>query len=370
MTTLFARNRIQKLFVPLFLFLVGMPAMASGYEPAFAQGEPARSAVGTDLVIEKGEKVDGHVSVTSGNLLVKGEVHGDAIVVFGSVDIEGSVMGDVHVVGGNVTLRSTAVVEGEIDYAGGKLVQEPGAKIAGPVSQVKIPLMENGIGGAVPGSTGSSAQFWRAPFEHIGTLFVWGLLSLLVLVVSVVLVVVAPLRVRVASATLEVEGRPSAVVGIITAGLLGPLVATLVLLLMITVVGWVFIPVVVALVGAMLACGLAVVGVWLGRRINQTAHQEPLQKPTPMLVQMLLGMAAILCSTVVPAALVPAGWIAATLLGLLYVTGCIGLGSIVLSRMGTLPPARRQRRYPGLQGARGPSNTMPLGSLPPGSGEK
>jgi len=54
MTTLLSRNRIQKLFVPLFLFLLGMTALASGYEPAFAQGAPARSSVGTDNNRERG----------------------------------------------------------------------------------------------------------------------------------------------------------------------------------------------------------------------------------------------------------------------------------------------------------------------------
>jgi hypothetical protein len=370
MNSLISRNRIQGLFVPLFLFMLGLPALASHSEPAFAEGDPARSAVGTDLVVAKGEKVAGHVSVTKGNLFVKGEVLGDAIVVFGSADIEGRVAGDVHVVGGDVTLRSTSLVEGKLDYAGGKLIREPGAKVLGAINVVDLPLVENNATGPATRLSESSIHGWRTPFERIGSLFVWGLLSVVVLTLSVVLVLVTPRRVRVAAATLEAVGRPSVTLGIITAGLLGPLMGALGMLLMITVVGWVLIPVMVAGVAVMLTSGLAIVGVWLGRRIYQTTHQEPLQKPTPMLVQMLLGVAAILCSTVLPAALVPVGWVAGTLLGLLYVAACIGLGSILLSRMGTLPPARRQHRYPVSPGSHGPSNTMPLGSLPPNGGEK
>lgn len=356
--------------MPLFLFMLGLPALASWGEPAFAEGDPARSAVGTDLVVEKGEKVEGHVSVTKGNLFVKGEVLGDAIVVFGSADIEGRVSGDVHVVGGDVTLRSTALVEGKIDYAGGKLIKETGAKVLGAVNVIDLPLVEKEATGPVTRLSQTSIYGWHTPFDRVGSLFAWGLLSVVVLTLSVVLALVTPHRVRVAAATLETVGRPSVIVGLITAGLLGPLVGALGMLLMITVVGWVLIPVMVAAVAVMLASGLAIVGVWLGRRIYQTTHQEPLQKPTPMLVQMLLGVAAILCSTVLPAALVPAGWVAGTLLGLLYLAACIGLGSILLSRMGTLAPARRQHRYPVSPGSQGPSNTMPLGSLPPGTGEK
>jgi cytoskeletal protein CcmA (bactofilin family) len=364
MISLYTHNRTKLLIAPVLLLMFAVPILAIVYKPALAEGDPARSAVGTDLVVEKGETVNGHVSVTGGNLTVKGEVLGDAIVVFGNADIEGKITGDVYVVNGNVTLRSTALVEGELDYSDGTLTQEEGARILGSINKGDMPLLgvENGIGGPISDPSQSMSQIWRTPFERIGAIFVWGLVSLVTLALSVVLVVVVPRRVRVASATLEVEGGPSAMLGIISAVLLGAATALVIPLLMLSVVGWVLIPVVVALVVATLSSGLAIVGVWLGRRIYQTAHHEPLQRPTPMLVHMLLGVAALLCSTIVPAALVPVGWVAGLLLALLYVAGCIGLGSILLSRLGTLPPARRHRRYPATPGASGSANTMPLGS--------
>ncbi|HKP51931.1 MAG TPA: polymer-forming cytoskeletal protein [Chloroflexia bacterium] len=344
----------------MLLLMLAVPALAIVYKPALAEGDPARSAFGSNLVVEKGETVNGHVSVTSGNLIVKGEVLGDAIVVFGNADIGGKITGDVYVIGGNVTLRATALVEGEIDFSDGVLNRESGARVLGAINQADIPILglENTVGGSMSDPSQPANQIWRTPFERMGAIFVWGLVSLVTLALSVVLVVVVPRRVRVASATLEAEGGPSAMLGIITAVLLAFVTAVVTLLLMVTVVGWVLIPVVIALVVVTLSSGLAIVGVWLGRRIYQTTHHEPLQRPTPMLVHMLLGIATLLCSTVVPAALVPVGWVAGMLLALLYVAGCIGLGSILLSRMGTLPPTRH-RRY---QRASGSASTMPLGS--------
>jgi len=224
--------------------------------------------------------------------------------------------------------------------------------------------LSNSVVSPISGVSDRSIEIWRRPLESIGTLVLWGLISLTTLGITVALVVLAPRRVRVASSTLELEGGSSLILGGIAAGLLGPIVIGLGFLLMITVVGWVLIPLVVALAAIALACGLAIVGVWLGRRVYQSTHHEPLQRPVPLLVQMLLGMGVLLCSTVVPAAIVPVGWIAMTLLGLLYVAGCLGIGAIVLSRLGTLSPAGKQRRNTAPQPARHTGHTMPLTSTP------
>ncbi len=370
MGTLLTRNRITipALGVAL-LFALIMHSLDAGYRPAFASGDPARSAVGSDLVIEKGEVVLGDVSVTGGDLTIRGEVRGDAIVVGGNLAVGGTVTGKIFVVGGSVTLRALSFVGGEVDYSGGELTREAGARVGGAINQTGLPSfgLENSAAGGLVGPPNGVSQFWRTPFEHLGTLFGWGIVSLIVLLISVVLAIVAPLRVRVASATLVSEGRPALTLGLIIAAMLGPLTGAVIAVLMVTVVGWVLIPVVAALLVVALASGLAIMGVWLGRTISQNTHHDDIQRPTPMLVQMLLGMAAILCSTVVPAALVPVGWIATTLIVLLYVAGCIGLGSILLSRLGTLPPARSQNRQPASPVAHSPGNTMPLGSAPPTS---
>src|SRR5688500_19992577 len=78
--------------------------------PVSAQEEPERVAIGSDMLIDSGEVVEGDVSVTNGNLVLKGEVRGDVTVVNGNAEIEGKVAGDVAVTSGKVVLDS----EGEV----------------------------------------------------------------------------------------------------------------------------------------------------------------------------------------------------------------------------------------------------------------
>src|SRR4051794_40876636 len=68
---------------------------------AQAQDGPARSAINSDLTIEKGEVVEGDVSVTGGKLTVYGEVRGKVAVLNGSARVDGKVQGDVAVIGGD-----------------------------------------------------------------------------------------------------------------------------------------------------------------------------------------------------------------------------------------------------------------------------
>jgi hypothetical protein len=167
----------------------------------------------------------------------------------------------------------------------------------------------------------------------------------------------------VTSATLETAGGPSLVVGLIAAGLLGPVIAMVSFVLMITVVGWALVPVVLGVAGAVLVFGLVIASLWVGRRVYDTAHSGPLDKIPPLMFQMLLGLAVLLLCVAVPAALLP-GWIGMLLLGLLYVAACIGLGAAILSRFGTLAPPGLTSRGPYTDQHYGAGPTSPLGPLP------
>src|SRR5215218_2398280 len=88
--------------------LVLWPVLAS------AQGD-SRVAINRDLTIEKGETVDGDVSVTNGNLTILGNVDGEVAVTNGNADIEGEVSGDVTVLfNGSITLGPSAQVGGNL----------------------------------------------------------------------------------------------------------------------------------------------------------------------------------------------------------------------------------------------------------------
>jgi hypothetical protein len=357
--------------------ILALTVLAAYALPARADGEPERVAIGTDLVIAVNETVNGDVSVTGGDLTIEGTVEGDAIVVNGSTFIKGTVGGDVVVTGGSVTLRNGSEVAGDVIYVGGSISQEPGANVLGDVSRLELSLSD--LGNAVPISNVAAPDPQdgsRGPFDRLSTLIILSVLSMGLLAASIALLLALPRRVRITGATLEAEGGASVIVGLISAGLVGPLTALLTSLLMVTGIGWVLIPILWAFVAAFLIFGLVTVSLWLGRRVYDTAftgvvHTSGrhtgqtgiLEKVPPLMFQMLLGLTVILLSVVVPAALI-AGWVAWILLLLVYVAACLGLGAALLSRFGTLMPPKGITRAGRPVEYYGAGNTAPLGSIP------
>jgi hypothetical protein len=156
-----------------------------------------------------------------------------------------------------------------------------------------------------------------------------------------------PRRVRISSSTLESEAGPSIAVGIIASILLAPVGGLITAALAVTVIGIVLIPVVWILIGAVYLYGFVVVAQWLGKRIHDSAHHPDIEEmlaqrssqSVVLVMEVLLGAAAILACTILPAIFVP-GWISILMLGMLYVLACIGIGSGLLSRFGTLQPPK------------------------------
>jgi hypothetical protein len=150
-------------------------------------------------------------------------------------------------------------------------------------------------------------------------------------------------------------------VGLITAFLLWPIVGMVGMVLTISVVGILLVPVLVLGVAVALLFGLVVVSNWLGRRLYQTGYPSAVNSTPQLVVQVLLGMAVLLGSTLVPAAFV-APWVGMLMMALVYFAACVGLGSVILSRLGTLPPPRRVPVA--ASNAQGPAITAPLGQAP------
>jgi hypothetical protein len=357
----------------LFAGLLGISAPL-----AHADGDPEHVVMGHDLTVKSGETLEGDVSVTGGSLFIEGKITGDAVVVNGNAVVSGEVGGDVVVTGGNITLKSGSKVGGNVVYVGGELARDAGSSVQGELSSISIPL--DRLGDAVPGvgavSPPRAQGGLRGPFDRLGLLVGLGIVSLGLVVLSIVLLLAFPQRLRVSGATLEAEGGPSVIVGLITAGLLGPLTALLSFLLMMTVVGWVFVPVLVAASGGVLVFGLVTVSMWLGRRVYNTAYvgvahtgglhsgqTGVLEKVPPLMFQMLLGLIVLLLSAIVPAALM-ANWIGWVMLFLLYVAACLGLGAALLSRFGTLMPRKGLTRSGRPIEHFGAGLTAPLGQLP------
>jgi hypothetical protein len=322
--------------------------------PAHAQDGPERSAVNSDLTIDKDEVVDGDVSVTNGNLVVYGVVHGNAAVVNGSAQIDGRVDGDVVVVGGDISLGPGSTAGRDVASLGGKISRDPAAKVGGVLSAPGMSLegLNNQVHVvAAPPTPVAQAATDSAPaapedtwFDRLVSFFVKGLISLTVLVIGLVVASAVPERVRVAGATLEAEPVPSLIVGLIVSFLLVPVVFILAVVLAISLVGIVLLPVLAVAAGVAWLFGLVTLSSWLGRRVYEAMHQDAPGhgRPLPVPLQVLMGLAVVLGATFLPMLLIR-GPVPVLMGGIIYFAACIGLGAAILSRFGTLaPPARPQ----------------------------
>ena len=326
------RNWIIKalvLAVAALLFTLAQPLA----QPASAQDEPERVAIGSDMLIAEGEVVQGDVSVTNGNLVLQGEVRGDVTVVNGNANIEGKVQGDVAVTSGKVVLGPDSNVSGNVVAIMGDVTRAPGAIVEGSVSDMHNPF--GGTHGVNMVFTDVTPWARNAAGRFAG-MMVWGIFSLVLLLLSALLVSVAPTRTRISADTLQVEVGPSLIVGVITALLLPAAVALVSLALVVTIVGAVLVPVVMIAAGLALLFGLTVISLWMGRHMFASVQHNP-EMSAPLILQVLLGVPVVLICTVVPAALLP-GWVSLLMLPLLYFAACIGLGAVILSRLGTLAP--------------------------------
>ena len=246
----------------------------------------------------------------------------------------------------DIELKGNAFVGGDVTSLGGHVSRDSGATVQGHVNEMANPMqaIQNFVHPDQVGS-GSNELFNGSPFSRIAGLFSVGILSLLILLLSVGAAAVVPSRVRTASATLQAEPGPSIVVGIVTAFLILPAAGLVAAVLTISVVGIILLPVLaLVLLGAFLL-GFVVVSHWLGMHFHNTMQQGgagalSLHAPV-ILIEVLLGGAVILASTLIPLIFLPS-WMWALMLLLVYSITCVGIGATILSRLGTLAPPKQR----------------------------
>ncbi|MDQ6694328.1 MAG: hypothetical protein M3014_07880 [Chloroflexota bacterium] len=337
-----SHKRIAVLVRALIVTLLGSGSLLF-VSLAAAQSGGDKTSVDGDLLIQQGQVVGGNATVTRGNLALHGVVRGSVIVVTGSADIEGSVGGNVAVTGGDLKLGPSSVVGGDVILIGGRLTRDALAQVAGHVTVLAEPTTLTSTSSTVPGgrSTDLVGATFGSSWSRYLLLVGWLALGVIVLLLALVLVAILPERVRVAAATLEVEPRSALLIGAIIALLFWPVVSILAGILAMTVVGLVLVPALVIAAASALLFGLATSGLWLGRRVYDTAHHVPTYGGPHLLLDAGIGASVILCAVVVPSALMQ-GWIASVLWGMLYLVACAGMGATLLSRLGTLAPQGRR----------------------------
>jgi cytoskeletal protein CcmA (bactofilin family) len=357
--------------------------LAFGPAHSEAQGDPDHVAVNRDMTVEKDRAIEGDVSVTNGNLTVYGTVDGDVAVVNGGAVVEGQIDGNLAVLvnggvtlgkgaevtgnviaNGDIVLAAGSSVRGDVTSVGGKVVRDPDATVGGTITAPGISL--NGVSNQVveaptapepapPAQPHTPFSGSDGMFDRFLALVGQGMISLVLLVVGALMAALLPRRIGLSSATLEAEPGPSIVVGLITGFLLVPVIVLAVGVLFITVIGILFIPVLVIAAGLLWLFGLVTVGAWLGRRIYEATHQgAPRQAAPPLMLLVVLGMAVLLGTTLLPSVLSGGVVVKVAMAGLVLLAGSIGLGSAILSRFGTLVPPRHAHLYGGFASPRVP----------------
>lgn len=320
-------------------------------------GDQGTVRFGEDLVVGPGERVRGDAVVFGADALVEpgGLVTGDLAVMGGSATIRGEVLGAVVVFGGGARLEEGCLVSGDVITFGGEVHQSPGARVQGQVLSGFRWAPFAGRFWPWAGQAGepSAAGVERPPLSWAEA-FVAGLLGLLrgivgALVSALLLAGLAilamlflPRHTRQISVCAETAWPASLGLGIL--GALAAIVVALMLVLTLCLapLGLLLL---VAVAGAWIL-GLIAIGLLIGERLFQALNQADVSP----LWQAATGVALLILVSNAPCI----GW--AIGLG----AGCIGLGAVLLTRLGTRP----YQPDPGASPPPAPSVELPAAGPP------
>ncbi len=307
-------TRLAWLMLLVLAFALARPAIGLAAQP-----REDKIIFGGTYTLNSGESLEGSLVVLAGVALLEpdSQVTGDVVVVGGTLRSSGEVSGSMIGVGGLLTLEEGALVGGDVLVLGAQLERQAGARILGEVvNTFSGPLSFNFPGQASPGrvTIGLNPIFSFTWF--IFRAFLWAALAVLVLLFA------PKYTERVTAAAL------SQPVVAWSLGLLTVVVAPVVVILLVATI--IFIPVgalVIFALAALWAFGLVALGLEVGRRLARTLKQDwaPVAQAgvgTLVLIVLVNGVQAV-----VPCV----GWLFPAMVGML------GLGAVLLTRLGTQP---------------------------------
>lgn len=311
---------MRRIALSMWLIVLALGSILAAPRPARAQGQDCLR-VGGDLVISAEDWCQGDAVVVGGSLVVRGRVGGDAVAVGGSVRVSGRVEGDIVSVGGGVYLEAGAVVGGDVTAIGGELQRAPGAVVRGNTLQGRLPL-----GRESPWEGRLASYEWvRYVVAALAAVLAYGLCLLTVLVLRSVW----PRRMRTMVRTLRRNLWASLGMGLAVTLALALALVVLSFVLAVTVIGAFLIPFLFLFVFLLYLVGLTLCGLALGERLITRPEKEP----ASLWLIATVGLAVVVPLVVFPGVLFPClGWLWAV-----AVPG-VGVGAIVLSRVGTLSP--------------------------------
>lgn len=326
--------------IVLVLLLMVVPAVA------FAQdGDGDKFVFGEDYVLPAGEVLHGNLAVVRGTatLEVDSTVKGDVAVMGGQLIVAGTVEGNVAVLGGSVSLADSAVVKGDLASFGGSVERAAGAQLQGET-----------LGGPqLPGDTALPEVNTETPTGGVGRIIrqwiLWQLgalgSGLLLALLGVVAVVLAPKAMGRMATAVATQPAMNFGVGLLTlaVGVLGG--AVLLIACGLGLLVW------LALLVALLV-GWFAVGLWAGQRLLAAIRLRTVSS----LVEVAVGVFGITVLGRLP-------WC----IGFLFmvIVGSIGLGAVVLTRVGsqTLAGPRSAEPLPPAGGSELDAHSLALPDL-------
>lgn len=111
-----------------------LAALVFSFVVALALLPGAAAATGSgDTVVEADERVEGDLTASTGDVVVRGTVDGDVAAMAGSVTVTGEVTGEVSAAAGSVEVGDGATVGGEVGAAAGSVDVGENATVGGEV---------------------------------------------------------------------------------------------------------------------------------------------------------------------------------------------------------------------------------------------
>lgn len=303
-----------------------------------------------DYTLPKNQAIDGSLIVFNGDASIKTQsrVKGDVVVWNGNVDVDGVIEGDLVASNGDIQLNEHAQVQGDVvctwncsiereegSHVGGELIRGPSlrglpfAQLGEPGLSISRPSIE-------------TKPLWLSGPEQ---LLRWILRTVRRVVTVLVLAATAGLVAliwpqatdRVGRAAFESPGA-SLGVGLLTAASAGALIVALTVTICLS-------PAALLIALALGAAGLfgwLAIGARIGARLLRALDAGSLSSllsaslGTLVITLVGIGLSSAFC-------LSPLGWF------LIVVVGCLGLGAVVLTRLGTesyIPGQHRELTAP------------------------
>ena len=158
------KNKITFPLILLFIALGSLPLQGQGF------------ILKKDIYVAEDEVLDNVVSL-GGEILIKGKIKDSVVAFGGTIIVEGEVGEVVLGFGAEITLRSSAIIKGDVVSLGGTIDREPGASVEGDTVSFAFETPEDLKKFFTGGLFGSLFPLFL--IIKLITLFIWFILAII-----------------------------------------------------------------------------------------------------------------------------------------------------------------------------------------------